>query len=113
MQNAAPVSNPANEVVCYPIVLDIHKRIYEAASQPGCLNMGNWHSCETTHCRAGWAIHLAGEVGYALEKRTDPVFAAMRIYEASGFEINPCRFFDDDDAALEDMKQLAEAGAAT
>jgi hypothetical protein len=70
--------------------------------------MDNWHTCETTHCRAGWAIHLAGEAGHALEKRFDPVGAAMRIYEASGYDISPCRFFDSNEDALADMKKLAD-----
>ena len=71
--------------------------------------MGNWHSCDTTHCRAGWVVHLAGKPGYALEKRTSPIFAAMQIYKASGYEISPVRFFDGNKNALEDMKRLAEA----
>ena len=70
--------------------------------------MGDWHSCETTHCRAGWAVHLAGPAGYALEKATSPVFAAQQIYKASGYEISPVRFFDDNEKALADMKRLAE-----
>jgi hypothetical protein len=73
--------------------------------------MGQWHACATTHCRAGWAIHLAGEAGYELEKNTSPVFAAMQIYRASGFEISPCRFFDGNEVALADMKRLAEEEA--
>jgi hypothetical protein len=32
------------------------------------LDMTNWHSCETTHCIAGWAIHLSGERGAELER---------------------------------------------
>ncbi len=92
-----------------PAIKDIHKKVYESASKPDCLNMATWHSCETTHCRAGWVVHLAGEAGYALEKRTDPVFAAMQIYKASGYEISPGRFYDSNDKALEDMKRLAGA----
>jgi hypothetical protein len=71
--------------------------------------MSDWHTCDTTHCRAGWVVHLAGEPGYALEKKTSAVFAAMQIYKASGHPISPCRFFDDNRAAMEDMKRLAEA----
>ena len=70
--------------------------------------MGDFHICETTHCRAGWVIHLAGPAGYALEKRTDPVFAAMKIYEASGYLISPVRFYDQNEEAMADMKKLAE-----
>ena len=74
--------------------------------------MLDWHSCETTHCRAGWVVHLAGEAGYALESFFNTELAAMKIYRASGFEINPSRFYDSDDDALADMKRLAEAEVA-
>jgi hypothetical protein len=30
--------------------------------------MATWHRCATTHCIAGWAVHLAGPEGYKLEK---------------------------------------------
>ena len=70
--------------------------------------MKSFHACGTTHCRAGWAVHLAGEAGYELERRTDPVFAAMQIYKASGYQISPVRFFESNDVALADMKRLAD-----
>ena len=71
--------------------------------------MGSWHTCGTTHCRGGWVVHLAGEAGYALEKRFNTELAAMFIYRASGYEINPCRFYDSAEDAMADMKRLAEA----
>ena len=41
-----------------------------ALAHPNSLDMVNWHSdCGTAHCIAGWAIHLAGAQGYALEGR--------------------------------------------
>ena len=83
-----------------------------AVSKPKALNMQNWHTCETTHCRAGWVVHLAGQAGYELEKRTSPIFAAMQIYKASGYEISPVRFYDANEKAMEDMKRLAEEEAA-
>jgi hypothetical protein len=92
-----------------PSIPDIHKRIYERASQPNAFDMGIWHSCETTHCRAGWVVHEAGEAGYALEKFHNTALAAMLIYRASGYEINPSRFYEADDLALADMKRLAES----
>ena len=70
--------------------------------------MSDFHTCETTHCRAGWAIHLAGKEGYELEKETNSVFAAMQIYKASGYRISPVKFFVTDDEAMADMKKLAE-----
>ena len=79
-------------------------------TQPGALNMGDWHTCENTHCRGGWVISLAGKEGKALEQFFDPLLAAMKIYDAScpGYKINPARFFDSNEEALEDMRKLAE-----
>lgn len=74
--------------------------------------MGAWHTCDTTHGRAGWVVHLAGERGYALEKATSPLFAAMQIYKASGYVISPVRFYDTNEAALADMERLAKEEAA-
>jgi hypothetical protein len=91
-----------------PVIADIHKKIFEAVSVPKALEMSSFHICETIHCRAGWVIHLAGKEGYELEKKTSSVFAAMQIYKASGYLINPCRFFDSNAEALADMKKLAE-----
>lgn len=70
--------------------------------------MGAWHSCNTTHCRAGWVVHLAGEAGYALERFHNTPLAAQLIYRASGYDISPVRFYDCNDEALADMKRLAE-----
>ncbi len=42
----------------------------QVVSAPESLNMHEWHTCETTHCLSGWAIHLSGPAGYALEKLT-------------------------------------------
>jgi len=74
--------------------------------------MGAWHTCEKTHCRAGWAVTLAGIEGKALEHFYNTELAAMMIYDASdpNYRINPARFFDDNDAALADMKSLADKG---
>ena len=71
--------------------------------------MDDWHICNTTHCRGGWAVHLAGEAGYALERFHNALLAAQLIYGASGYDINPCRFFDNNEEAMADMKRLAEA----
>lgn len=88
---------------------NIHTKVYAAAtSASNALNMSDWHTCETTHCRAGWVVHLAGKEGYALEESTNTCFAAMQIYKASGYQINPCRFYDSKINALADMKRLAE-----
>ena len=93
-----------------PSVTDLDRRVYEAASQPGALEMDNWHSCEQTHCRAGWIVSLAGEQGRALEKRFNTELAAMLIYHKStGRKISPVRFYDSNEDALADMRRCAEA----
>jgi uncharacterized protein YfcZ (UPF0381/DUF406 family) len=74
--------------------------------------MSDWHTCETTHCRAGWVVHLAGEQGKALESATSTQHAAMRIYRASDPTWRMSNFFAGNAEALEDMKALADKGFA-
>ena len=92
-----------------PVIENIHQKVYEAASQPDAFFMNAWHKCETTHCRAGWVVTLAGQAGKDLEARFDTPLAAMLIYRESGSPINPARFFDSNEDALADMKQRAGA----
>jgi hypothetical protein len=92
-----------------PAVKDLHKKLYKAVSDPAHLDMSAWHTCETTHCRAGWVVTLAGEQGKKLEEFFDTELAAMLIYRESGYQINPARFYDSDADALVDIKRLAEA----
>jgi hypothetical protein len=33
------------------------------------LDMSVWHTCDTTHCVAGWAQHLEGPAGYEMARR--------------------------------------------
>jgi len=96
-----------------PVIPAIHKAVYAAASKPEALEMGDWHTCKNTHCRAGWVVTLAGKEGKKLEQVYGTCLAAMKIYDASDpdFKINPCRFFDKNEEALADMKKLAEAVA--
>lgn len=92
-----------------PVVNDIHSKIMDAVSNPGSLKMNDWHTCDTTHCRAGWAVHLAGPEGYALEKKTSTQFAAMMIFKKSStIKVSPVRFFEDNKTAMEDIKRCAE-----
>jgi hypothetical protein len=93
----------------YPVIDSIHQKVYEAASQPKALDMTDWHTCDTTHCRAGWVVHLAGESGAKLERQTSTLFAAMQIYKASSpIEVSPVRFYESNEIALNDMKRCAE-----
>ena len=69
----------------------------------------HWGSADAAHCRAGWVVHLAGEPGYALERFHNTALAAQLIYKASGYEINPGRFYDTNENAMADMAKLADA----
>jgi uncharacterized protein YjbI with pentapeptide repeats len=91
-----------------PVIPNIHKAIYKAASVEGALDMRTWHSCETTHCRAGWAITLAGTAGAALEEKIGTAAAATLIYLASDPELKRIPdFHASDEDAMADMKRLA------
>ena len=48
-----------------------------ALATPEALSMGAWHTCETSHCIAGWACTLAGERGKELERKFGPENAGM------------------------------------
>lgn len=92
-----------------PVIPDIHRRVYEAATAtPDSLDMGYWHTCETTHCRAGWVVHLAGPEGYALEAKYGTGVAAALIYMASDPSLERIPdWYVSDRAARADMKRLA------
>ena len=55
-----------------PVIPTIDAAIEDAINAGGILEMSTWHGpgaiwCGTVHCRAGWAVHLAGEEGKALQ----------------------------------------------
>lgn len=71
--------------------------------------MSRWHTCETTHCRAGWVVHLAGEAGKKLEEFHHTPLAAQLIYRASSsLHVSPVRFFEDNETAMRDIERCAE-----
>ena len=71
--------------------------------------MDDWHTCDTTHCRAGWVVFLAGKEGSELERQTSTLFAAMQIYKASSsISVSPVRFFESEEKAILDMRRCAE-----
>jgi len=91
-----------------PAIKNIHQNILEIVSKPEALNMGAWHTCETTHCRAGWVVTLAGEEGKKLEHKTSTAFAAMQIYKKSSpISVSPVRFFEDNEKAMKDIERCA------
>lgn len=89
---------------------NIHQRVYEAASKDGALDMYDWHTCETTHCRAGWVVALAGDAGKEMERMMGTAAAAAMIYIASDPNIGKMPdFYVSNDAALTDMRNRAES----
>lgn len=93
----------------YPKIVGIHQAVLQAAAGENALDMGDWHTCETTHCRAGWVVRLAGEAGEKLESKTSTLFAAMMIYKASSpIRVSPTQFFVTNEEAMEDMRRCAE-----
>ncbi len=92
----------------YYKVPDLHTKML-AAIEAGGLEMGSWHTCETTHCRAGWAITLAGNVGKYMESQLGPAAAGAFITLAScpWMEKVP-NFYASNETALADIKKCAE-----
>ncbi|KMM77052.1 hypothetical protein ACP93_02485 [Xanthomonas sp. NCPPB 1128] len=97
---------------CPVVIKDIHQAVYAAASQREALDMGSWHACNTTHCRAGWVVTLAGDGGRALEYAFGTSVAAALIYMSSDPKLERIPdFYCGNTEALEDMRRLAEAEA--
>ena len=77
-----------------------------ALASESALNMGTWHTCETTHCMAGWAITLAGDEGKKLESKYGPHAAGTILL---GVEVSDW-FYLSNDAAREKLQAvLADA----
>ncbi|WP_421783308.1 hypothetical protein [Kiloniella litopenaei] len=78
--------------------------------------MSDWHTCDTTHCRAGWVTTLAGEEGKKLEDKVGTANAAYLIYAASDPDHlsrdGAPDFYTSNENALADMKRLAELEAS-
>ena len=88
-----------------PVVENLDAKILAAIEAGGSLNMGAWHTCQTTHCRAGWAIVLAGEEGKALEEKVGPHRAGMLIYGCSTGNVP--YFYASNEDALADIRACA------
>ena len=90
-------------------VNNLHQSILAAIENGGSLEMGSWHTCETTHCRAGWAIHLAGNAGRLLEAQVGSAAAGAFITQAScpWLEKVP-NFYADNETAFADIQAMAE-----
>jgi hypothetical protein len=93
-----------------PVVPELDATICRiVTSGEGTLDMSGWHQCKTSHCRAGWAIHLAGEAGYAVEDKYDSLRAGLMIYRASTGRVPD--FFADNKSALADICKWGQVGS--
>jgi uncharacterized protein YjbI with pentapeptide repeats len=93
-------------------IKNIDAAILAAIEAPGNeLRMSSWHTCGTTHCRAGWAIHLAGDAGYKLEKVVGSAAAGALIYAASRPDKPVPDFLASDADALADLRACAAEAA--
>ena len=90
-----------------PAIPNIDAAILAKIDAGGVLDMARWHTCETTHCRAGWAVHLAGEAGAALEREYSTNVAAALIYAASRPNKRIPNWYATDAEALEDLRACA------
>jgi hypothetical protein len=106
---------PAEDI---PVIPNIDAAILAAIEEGGKLDMTSWHGlddhwCGTTHCRAGWAIHLAGEKGKALQDKYGPQRAGAMIYRASRPGVPAPWFFAPTDKAMDDIKKCAAEQCAS
>ena len=90
-----------------PKIEDLDAKIVAAIECGGKLDMNQWHTCETTHCRAGWAITLAGEDGIALEKKFGSAAAGALIYAKSTPDAKIPNFYASNKEAMEDLLKRA------
>ena len=98
-----------------PIITNIDAAILAEIEKGGVLDMGSWHGpddhwCGTTHCRAGWAIHIAGDLGKALQDKVGVQMAGTLIYHKSRGSV-PWFFAPNDDALADIRKCAAEQTA--
>jgi Pentapeptide repeats (8 copies) len=87
-----------------PVVPRIDAAILARIESGGVLDMKEWHICETTHCRAGWAVTLAGEAGKELEDKIGTNAAAALIYTASRQGERVPDWFASNEDALADIR---------
>ena len=78
---------------------DLIKKVAKRALQPDALEMSTWHSCETTHCIAGWAVKLHPE-GLELEAKTSTYLAARLLLGGEAVR----HFFDSNEEATKWLK---------
>ena len=96
-----------------PVVEHLDAKILQQIeAKPESFDMRSWHgdegeACGTTHCRAGWAITLAGKEGKDLEKKLGPAWAGTLIYLKSRPGKPIPNFCASNEEALADIRKCA------
>lgn len=67
---------------------------------PSALNMGKWHTCDTTHCLAGWAVTLHPD-GKRLEENSSTYLAGRLLLGDEAAKI----FFASNEEAIKWLKE--------
>jgi hypothetical protein len=95
-----------------PVVADSAERLIAAAAaataEPGALAMQTWHTCETTHCLGGWAIHQAGPLGTLLEQTLGAPIAALLLLGPEAY----AHFYDSNEDALAYLRSVLDEAKA-
>ena len=83
------------------------RAVANAALKKGALEMDTWHTCDTTHCIGGTAIHQAGEVGGLLEAAVGPGIAALMLLGPDAH----AHFYDSNEEATAWLRSVLEQPA--
>lgn len=97
-----------SDAVGLSIAADAPERLQavaRAALEPNALDMRAWHTCKTTHCMAGWAVHLAGEPGRILELTLGTEIAGLCLLGPEAHRY----FFKGNDEAREFLEGVLDA----
>jgi uncharacterized protein YjbI with pentapeptide repeats len=93
-----------------PVIPNIHQVVAAAVNNDlSKFGMASWHSeCGTAHCRGGWVITLAGDLGRKLETEIGTSAAAAFIYTKSDPNLGGVPDFHvTNNEALADINHLA------
>mgnify|MGYP003441874938 CR=1 FL=1 len=106
--------------MCQVYVPNIFREILKGVELHG-LEMDMWHGpgsvqfdkpqweCETTHCWAGWAVHLGGQKAYECENNSSTAAVAMNIFRRAtpGIPVYHSDFYMPNDYAKMRIKECA------
>jgi hypothetical protein len=99
------VGIPSNRV---PVVKDLASRILQIVeSGKGQLEMDDYHTCESTHCIAGWTTHLAGKRAKVLEEELFCDVAAAAIWLKTYGSYPSFSHLVEHDEALDSLRRFA------